>query len=329
MSEMLFNNKTKEILKDEKIGIVILNYNSFSDTIECVNSIKLQKLSNYKIYIVDNASINNSIEILKGQFSNDLKVDIIENEVNLGFSAGNNVGFKKAIMEGCEFILCVNSDVIFKENSIKIMLSVIKSDDNCGVVGPKVYCADGSIQNCNKGILTPSILLLRKRGLRIFDWFGKEKKYTYRSYKYDKRLILDGMVSGCCFLIRSDLLRQINYLDENVFLYHEEDILGAKIRNTHKYYVCLEPSAEVIHLGGRSTSKANEFIRYHEFKSSMYYLWNYTNVGSLQYNFISFVFSFMWFFESIINHKYWKYYKQLKNDYKNIRKNGKCFVEKK
>lgn len=309
------------------LGIVILNYNNYSDTINCVNSFCEQGFNDYKIYLIDNASKNESLAVLTELFGSREDVDISLSPTNGGFSAGNNIGLKKAVADGCKYVLCVNSDVLFKEGCISKLISVLEEDSKCAVVGPKVYCDDGSVQNSNKGILTANVLLLRKQGFRIFDWFGLDKKYTYRNYKYDKRLYLTGMVSGCCFLIRSEVLKMVDYLDENVFLYHEEDILGAKIRKTDKYYVCLEPTAEIIHLGGRSTSRANEFIRYNEFKSSMYYLWNYTDVSKFKYKLLSFLFSMLWLVKALTNKNYRKYYKQLKKDYKEIIRNGRKAVK--
>lgn len=306
------------------LGIVVLNYNSLQETVGCINSIAATSDNiDYKIYLVDNCSADDSYEKLISIYSGNSKVLVMRTAENRGFSAGNNVGFKKAEEDGCQFILSTNADVIFKKDSIRIMIETMLEDENCGVVGPKVYCEDGTIQNCNKGILTARILLLRKRGFRVFDWFGAEKKYTYWGYKYDKRITLNGMVSGCCFLIRAELLREVGYLDENVFLYHEEDILGAKIRATNRYYVCLEPTAEVIHLGGKSTVKSSAFVRYHEFKSGMYYVWRYTNVSKSRYKFNAFMFNLMWRAMSLFNKTHREYGRKLRRDYKEIMKNAK------
>ena len=312
------------------LGIVVLNYNSLQETVQCISSIEAASDNiNYKIYLVDNCSVDDSYEKLLSIYSDNGKISMMRAAENRGFSAGNNVGFKKAVEDGCQFVLSTNADVIFKKDSIRIMTETMFEDENCGVVGPKVYCEDGTIQNCNKGILTARTLLLRKRGFRIFDWFGAEKKYSYRKYKYDKRITLSGMVSGCCFLIRAELLREIGYLDESVFLYHEEDILGAKIRATNRYYVCIEPTAEIVHLGGRSTIKSNAFVRYHEFKSGMYYVWRYTNVSESRYKFNAFMFNLMWGIMKLFNREYGEYGRKLKKDYKEIMKNEKYSFDKK
>ena len=167
------------------LGVVILNYNNYSDTINCVNSFCEQGFNDYKIYLIDNASKNESLAVLTEIFGSREDVDISLSPTNGGFSAGNNIGLKKAVADGCKYVLCVNSDVLFKEGCISKLISVLEEDSKCAVVGPKVYCDDGSVQNSNKGILTANVLLLRKQGFRIFDWFGLDKKYTYRNYKYD------------------------------------------------------------------------------------------------------------------------------------------------
>ena len=306
------------------LGIVILNYNSAGEAVDCIASIPdaLGDLP-YRVYLVDNLSTDGSYEKLADFCRDKDFVRLSQAPENRGFSAGNNIGFRMAEADGCDFILCTNPDVIFWKDSIRIMLETAAEDESCGVVGPKVYCDDGSVQNCNKNILTPATMVLRKRGFRLFDWFGLEKKYTCHGYDYTGRLYPSGMVSGCCFLIRADLLRQIGYLDEKVFLYHEEDILGAKIRATGKYYVCLEPRAEITHLGGRSTKKSSAFVRYQEFRSGMYYLWHYTDVSKFTYRFVGFLLSLLWGVSAIGNKTYRDYYKKLRKDCKDIGKDAK------
>ena len=305
------------------LGIVLLNYKNYKETINCIESINNNNIQiPYCVYVIDNCSPNESYEVLKDKYGNHNNIKVVKNENNNGFSAGNNVGFKLAIKDGCDYILCTNTDVIFRENCINILYNELKSDVNCAVIGPKVFCPDGSIQNANKGILDAKTFLLRKKGFRIFDWTGLNKKYTYADYDYSKPLILSGMVSGCCFMIRASVLENIDYLDENVFLYHEEDILGAKIRNTNKYYVKLFPNAEIIHKGGASTSESeNAFTRFHKMRSGMYFLWVYTNTSLIQYNALKNCFILMFNAIGIVKKEYRKSGKKLNKELAMIPKN--------
>ncbi|MBQ9514331.1 MAG: glycosyltransferase family 2 protein [Clostridia bacterium] len=306
------------------IGIVILNYNNYQDTLSCIDNILDNKIKeDFFIYVVDNKSTNDSVKYISDKVNGINNARLIENQVNGGFSAGNNVGFRQAINDGCRYILCTNNDVLFKKDAINLMIDRLDKESDCAVCGPKVYLPDGSVQNCNKGILDAHTFVVRRKGLNIFDITGREKKYTYKSYNYDGLLYPLGMVSGCCFLIRSDVLEKIGYLDENVFLYHEEDILGAKLRKIN-YKVVLDPKAEIIHFGGKSTGPSvNAFGRYQTFRSAMYYLINYTKNGWFWMSMAKAVVKSGFFIKGIFNKEYRKYYKELKRDIKSFKLNAK------
>ncbi len=303
-----------------KLGIVILNYKNYQETFNCVDSIKSTAIGlSYKIYIVDNCSPNESKEELSKKYLGDELVEFILNDVNGGFSAGNNVGLKKAVLDGCDAVLCTNPDVIFKNNAIGIMLDSLLKNEKIGVVGPKVYKKDGTIQNANKGELTPLTFVVRRRAYRFLDWLKLEKKYTYKDYDYSKPMCPKGMVSGCCFMIKSSVLKEVDYLDENVFLYHEEDILGAKLRK-RGYVVMLDPSAEIIHLEGTATGGVSAFTRYHTFYSGLYYLWVYSGSSKFAFNYASFMIKLLLFIYSIKNKEYRAYYKKLKREIRGVKK---------
>lgn len=304
------------------IGIVVVNYNTYQDTINCVESVRSTYEGDYRIFIVDNCSMNDSFNILSNFFCSAQDVKVVQSDKNGGFSYGNNVGFRMAIQAGCDLILCTNSDVIFKNSAIKQMESSIYEDAKCGVVGPKVYCEDGQLQDIIFGDLTTSVFLLIRKPFRLFDIHKKVKKYFYSDYDYSYRLKPEGMVSGCCFMIRSKLIEEIGYFDENVFLYHEENIIGKKIK-TYGYYVLLEPASEVIHLGGRSTGNVSAFTRYHKAISGLYYLWVYTSATERQLKRIFRILYIMFFVRGFFNKQYMNYAKQLKKNFRTIIKQEK------
>ena len=89
----------------EKVAAVILNYNTPQDTVNCVRLLMQEKGVDLKIIIVDNASNNNSVEIIKKEL--DQGIILIENKINKGYSAGNNLGLKRAIEEDCKYALVI------------------------------------------------------------------------------------------------------------------------------------------------------------------------------------------------------------------------------
>lgn len=305
------------------LGVVVLNYKNYLDTINLVKSFYSENYKKeFKIYIVDNASPNQSAIELKKAFENDSNIELILSEKNGGYSAGNNIGLKKAVKDGCTAILLTNSDVVFNKGAITQMESSLFADEKCAVVGPKVFDGEGNIQNRNKGVLTPKIFVFKRKGFEKFDFKKRVKKYGYCDYDYSYPLKPEGMVSGCCFMIKAKVLEEINYLDEGVFLYHEEDILGAKLRKAG-YYALLDPKAEIVHLEGKSTGSLNAFLRYNTLYSGLYYLWKYSNAKKGAFNFCFFVAKFMFFFKAIANKEYKKYFKQLKLKVKELKKTGR------
>uniref|UniRef100_UPI00260C60D3 glycosyltransferase family 2 protein n=1 Tax=Blautia sp. TaxID=1955243 RepID=UPI00260C60D3 len=96
----------------KKIGIILVNYNGYEDTIECVKSIKKSTYRNYKIIIVDNASPDESGNRLNDKYSNDSDIVVILNKENTGFSEGNNIGLEYIEKEQIDYILMLNNDTV-------------------------------------------------------------------------------------------------------------------------------------------------------------------------------------------------------------------------
>lgn len=110
----------------EKIMIILLNYNNYKDTIECINSIKQNTSENnfiYEIVVVDNKSTNESLAKLKEIEG----ITLIEANENAGFSAGNNIGIKYALDNKSEYILLLNNDTIITKDSIDKMYLELKN----------------------------------------------------------------------------------------------------------------------------------------------------------------------------------------------------------
>lgn len=257
---------------------MILNYKSFDESIDCVKQLKELCPADSKFYIVDNDSPNESYQVLSEHFKSDEKVCVIQSGKNGGYSFGNNVGFRAAIQDGCTEILCTNNDIKFYPDSINQLSQALAAHPEVAVVGPKVYAKDGSLQMCNKTRLTPYRFMMHHKPFVHLDIFGVNKRYGMSDYHFEKDLVFEGMVSGCCFLIRSQVLEQIGYLDEGVFLYHEEDILAAKLRESG-WKTMIAVNAEIMHYGSGTIGSSSPFTRFCTFSSGLYYLWNYTGIS--------------------------------------------------
>ena len=254
------------------LGIVILNYNTWKCTERCIESVIKTCFLPYKIYIVDNHSDNYSFEKLSNlyRFNND--VCVIENEINGGYSKGNNIGIKAGISDGCDYLLITNNDIVFKDNCIHVLHDFIQKTSKALIVGPKIYDSMGDIQHST---------IIRRSSYWETLIFCK----IFKCQKIDESTISEAIkvysVSGCCFMVRAKEFVEIGAFDEGTFLYNEENILSFQARQSG-YNIYFLPTANVIHEHGATTGKQSLFIKCEFLKSSLYYWYKYRKINDLQ-----------------------------------------------
>ena len=137
------NNERNNPITQEHIAIVILNWNGYEDTLECLQSLALCTYNNFEIILVDNASQDNSVAIIKERLhqhnadaslrkfcfeeenrdESSIKVTFIENAENLGFAIGNNIGIAKALELDAGSILLLNNDTTVAPDFLMQLIS--------------------------------------------------------------------------------------------------------------------------------------------------------------------------------------------------------------
>ncbi len=199
-------------MKTPKVSIIILNWNGWKDTIECINSIKKISYPNYEIIVVDNASKGNDSNILKKKFGNSIR--LIKNKENYGFARGNNVAIKQVLRENkSQYVLLLNNDTTVDKNFLTELVEVAEKDEKIAILGPKMYYYD---YNGKKNII----------------WFGggkiNWKKYPgyhhIDQFKEENRLgkvIEVDWISGACLMMN---LKRINPLLNEDYFFGCEDI---------------------------------------------------------------------------------------------------------
>ena len=257
-----------------KTGIVILNYNDSETTIELLERIKGYEALNI-IAVVDNNSSDNSYNKL-AKYENE-KIKVLKSEKNNGYGSGNNIGCKYLAEHNMDHIIISNPDVIFSENDI---INLIESfeNENIAVVAPIIQ--EG--ETLNRGWKFTGAFI---DGLTNINYIGRtfKKKALYEdSYYLDKYSKVD-VVSGCFFVIRRDVMKEVGYFDENVFLYYEENILAKKIRKVDKDII-INNEVKVIHNHSVSVNKTYNKIKKFKIlaKSQRYYHKNYNNGGAIK-----------------------------------------------
>lgn len=267
-----------------KVAIIVLNWNGWRDTIECLESLQRLTYPNYQIIIVDNGSTDGSVEQIKTWaaqkyqlVSSALQLEeqrivekmvarvyvyaerdqalaikkcpfliIIELSSNLGYAGGNNVGIKYAVNSGSEYCILVNNDVRIHDPAIiEYLVGIAQSNPKIAVLGPKIVGPDG-------------------RFLHGAGWVSRWGRLKTRDS--DTPVQCD-FVTGAFFVMRLSCIQQIGMLDESYFLYWEETDFCRRVRR-HGYDVYYVPQTKVIHLESTSANSvktyymARNWVRY-------------------------------------------------------------------
>ena len=191
-----------------QVFIIILNWNNYQDTKECLDSLKGITYPNYKIIVVDNGSVDKSGERLRKEFPQCI---FIRNESNLGFAEGNNVGIEHALNDGADYILLLNNDTIVKPGFLEPLVRTADIDEEIGVVGPMVYFYD-----------EPKVI--QSIGARISLWKGSHSIigiWEADKGQYNTLMKVD-YVSGAALLAKRRMIKDVGLLDADYFLYSEE-----------------------------------------------------------------------------------------------------------
>lgn len=195
----------------KELAIILLNYNNVEDTLECVRSIEENYSEKCTIIVVDNMSSDNSKEIL---IKNEDRYKLILNDVNEGFAHGNNIGIKWAMSQGFEYVMLLNNDTLVAKQSIERMMMAIKKDKKIGIVSPRI-------------MYYPNKENIWFDGGQI-DWFkfivlhkNMNKNINDITENKDNEEFVD-FITGCCMLIRREVIDSIGYLPEEYFMYYED-----------------------------------------------------------------------------------------------------------
>lgn len=302
-----------------RVATVILNYNTWDETIDCIISI-LETYQNMSIFIVDNCSNEPQTDKFRNYMNANRNIYLINADLNGGYSAGNNLGINKVINLGFDYIFISNSDIIVVGDTVNKMISLCEDTPNCAIVGPQIYNKDG--------VFLPFLMRCK------LDFYGKLKnmglkipivKWFLNGFK--KSFIIDSEISkpekvfgvhGSFFLMTKECAEFLYPLDERSFLYEEEYIIGCQIENTkYSAYIC--PDTKVIHLEGVSTKGMSPFAFKCMTDSEQLYMQKYLCCKGYQCAFLYFVRHIQFVLKSFVDSRYRKfllsYLKQTK-DYK-------------
>ena len=207
-----------------KTGFVVLNYNDYKTTIKLIENIK-----NYNsidvIVIVDNCSTDESYKKISEYTNN--KIVLIKSDKNGGYAYGNNFGIHYLIENyKCDIIFIANPDVEFEENLVVEIKRQFEKNSEYSVLS-------GVMLDINGQVVKAPYWNIPSYTYDLLDYFFIGRRINKKEFKIDyKQKIMEvEVVPGSFLAIRSNVLKDIGYYDENTFLYCEESILATKLKN--------------------------------------------------------------------------------------------------
>jgi len=224
------------------ISIVILNYKSRGLTLNCIKSIKEADFKNlkYEIIVVDNNSEDSLGDILAWQYPD---IKFIQNKINLGMGAGNNIGIKQA--QG-DYIIIMNPDTIAFTDTFRRMHDFMEANPKVGIAGPQQFYPDKTVQDsCYRwhSLLTP---IYRRIPLGKFRAAKKDlARFLMKDFNHKTTREVNWLLGSFLFC-RLKALKQVGLFDERFFLYFEDTDLCRRFWKKN-WQVVYYPEAKVIH----------------------------------------------------------------------------------
>lgn len=235
-----------------KLSVVIVNYNVEFFLEQCLNSVfkSLTHVSG-EVFVVDNNSIDGSVEMVKTRFP---QVILIENKENAGFSKANNQALK--IAKG-EYHLLLNPDTIVEEDTFEKVVRFMDEHPDAGGLGVRMIDGRGNfLPESKRGLPTPRDAFYKIFGLsRLFPKSRKFGRYHLSYLSPDETHEIE-ILSGAFMLMRKSVLDKVGLLDEAFFMYGEDIDLSYRIvlGGYKNYYY---PGTRIIHYKGESTKKTS------------------------------------------------------------------------
>ncbi|PIU03204.1 glycosyl transferase family 2 [Candidatus Shapirobacteria bacterium CG08_land_8_20_14_0_20_39_18] len=236
------------------LSVLIVNFNTKELLQRCLESINNSEKESYQfeVIVVDNASSDQSAEMIKKKFPN---VNLISSKKNLGFAAGNNLGIKMAVGE---YVLLLNPDTEIEINTFKIMIDYLKSNPKVGAATCRVELKNGKLDDaCHRGFPTPWNAFCHFSGIsQLFPNSCFLNGYHLGYQNLDKIHEIDSC-AGAFLLVRKEIGDSINWLDEDYFWYGEDLDFCYRVKQKG-WKIMYVPIIKILHWKGASSGIRQE-----------------------------------------------------------------------
>lgn len=245
----------KESTSMTKVFIIILNWNGLKDTLECLDSVYRLDYPDYEVIVVDNCSSDDSVETIHRKFP---RVVLIENSMNLGYTGGNNVGIRRALELGADYVWLLNNDTVVEPDTLSKLVDEAESSPETGLVSPVVHFYDSPEKVQSIGTYAD---------FRNHELIHINDPHEL-NYEWVKRNL---MLWGTALFIKRSVIEAVGYLSAEYFAYHEDCDYSLRVLRA-KFRTAVRLDARVFHKDSQSTGKRSPiqvFLR----TRNAYFLW--------------------------------------------------------
>lgn len=245
-----------------KVAAVICNYNKSDYVIQCIQSVLESRFTDFDLFVVDNASTDDSVERIRAGYGERLRLFV--NGENMGGSGGFNTGIRYAVEQGYQYVWCLDNDVLVDENALGELYRFMENHPDVGMTGSKVYHMEAPDYVQQYGIDV------------IWEEYCCEAKYYNRFEDGTMpEVVYSDAVAACSVLVRTSVIKEIGPLPEENFLYWDDTEWGIKC-NHAGYKVASLGASKVLHSMGAKKETVNTFPLYYSWRNWIRFFMKYT-----------------------------------------------------
>lgn len=238
------------------VTAVVLNYNGFDDTVDCVRSLQNAIYPNLSLVLVDNASPDGSGSDLERTFPT---IPLLHQASNTGYAGGNNAGIRFALTHGAEYVLVINNDVIVDPHFLEPMMSVAERLPSVGITTCLVY-----YQGTEKSVFSAAgkFSYLLCTGINKGSYIGALRNTT--------KECLTNFACGVIMLVSRKVFETVGFFDETYFMYFEDVEFSRRV--LERYNIAFTPFGIAYHRsgGGRGIRSYTELYLYYHTRNRIW-----------------------------------------------------------
>ena len=230
----------KEGSLSNRIAVILVNWNSYDFTKDCIESLQKATYPHFTTIVVDNDSKDGSGKRLQEEYPG---IVVLFSPDNKGFTGGNNIGIRYAIENGFDYAMLLNNDTFVEPNFLEPLIAHLQQHPKTGAVQPRIHF------NHDRTLLW--------NGGNKFNYFigwpstSGENQQPQPHHLQEKKM---SWITGCAFMVRVSVLKETGLLAENMFMYMEDVDLSFRIRQKG-YQLVYIPDAVIYHIAGASNKK--------------------------------------------------------------------------